>query len=459
MHLGLTLGLAARRRGGGAAAGAYTAAYAANSINPELVADFASGFYAQDGAASTFADLFTFSRASAATYVDSNGVLQTASSGVARTGHHKWNGSAWVNKGIFREPEARTNLITHSENFGSDWVNSNVAINAAATNSPSGAADATRLTATATSGIHSVHQSFNPSGAVAHTFSVYAKPDATANIGILILEGTANGVVHKFDLSDGSALTDEAIGVGLTVVNKLAEYAGNGYYRVSSTVVAAGTAQHRAYIYVLASDGSRVFAGDGESVFVYGAQLEAVSNAAPYASSYIPTSGATATRAAETLSIAGAKMPSYTTAVSIAMAGELSISDNDSWWATLPFLWGEYFDTNYLLLRGHTNGTAGKVALEALLSGNSNANSTPPNSERDVGVSVPYNASARYLSNYMALALEGEAHSPNTNTAPTGLPDLSETDLLVGYNYTGTIEKVVVWGADIGDTGIEEASA
>jgi hypothetical protein len=46
--------LAARRGGGGFS----TAAYAANSINPELVADFVSDFYAQDGAASTFADLF-----------------------------------------------------------------------------------------------------------------------------------------------------------------------------------------------------------------------------------------------------------------------------------------------------------------------------------------------------------------------------------------------------------------
>jgi hypothetical protein len=62
----------------GAPVGGYTAAYAANSIDPELVADFASGFYAQDSAASTFGDLLTYTGASLKTMVDSDGVLKWA---------------------------------------------------------------------------------------------------------------------------------------------------------------------------------------------------------------------------------------------------------------------------------------------------------------------------------------------------------------------------------------------
>jgi hypothetical protein len=56
----------------------YTALYAANGIAPQLVADFASGFYAQDGAASDFETLFaaTTEATSNGTMVDSDGVLK-----------------------------------------------------------------------------------------------------------------------------------------------------------------------------------------------------------------------------------------------------------------------------------------------------------------------------------------------------------------------------------------------
>ena len=61
-------------------------------------------------------DDLNFARASSATYVDADGVLQTAATNVPRIGHHLWNGSEWVNAGYLHESEARTNLFLDSAN-------------------------------------------------------------------------------------------------------------------------------------------------------------------------------------------------------------------------------------------------------------------------------------------------------------------------------------------------------
>jgi hypothetical protein len=45
------------------------------------------------------------------------------------------------------------------------------------------------------------------------------------------------------------------------------------------------------------------------------------------------------------------------------------------------------------------------------------------------------------------------------NTTPTNLPDLGATDLNLAYDYMGTVERFRVWGVDLGDTGIETATA
>ena len=64
---------------------------------------------------SSLSDITTHTRASSATYIDADGILQTAAINEPRVGHHIWNGSAWVDEGYLHESEARTNLILDSE--------------------------------------------------------------------------------------------------------------------------------------------------------------------------------------------------------------------------------------------------------------------------------------------------------------------------------------------------------
>ena len=72
------------------------------------------------------------------------------------------------------------------------------------------------------------------------------------------------------------------------------------------------------------------------------------------------------------------------------------------------------------------------------------------------GVNVPFNIAARHGSTFINGAVDGVALT--ADTTPTALPDLSATDLNLGYDYMGTISMLRVWADDLADVGIAEAT-
>ena len=73
------------------------------------------------------------------------------------------------------------------------------------------------------------------------------------------------------------------------------------------------------------------------------------------------------------------------------------------------------------------------------------------------GINVPYNIASRHGSTFVNGAVNGTALT--ANTTPTSLPDLSSTDLSLGYDYMGNIGTFRVWSQDIGDDGIAAVTA
>ena len=73
------------------------------------------------------------------------------------------------------------------------------------------------------------------------------------------------------------------------------------------------------------------------------------------------------------------------------------------------------------------------------------------------GINVPFNIASRHGSTFINGAVDGTALT--ANTTPIALPDLSATDLKLGYDFMGTIGKFRVWSDDLTDTGIATASA
>jgi len=247
-------------------------------------------------------NLITFSRASTATFVGSNGLIQTAASGVARFDHDPATGESL---GLLVE-EARTNLVTYSEQFDQWFNGSTTTITTNTTTAPDGTSTADKVIPTAASAVHYVMFT-TAQGVGTFTFSVYAKAAGYPRLGIQVWDGAAYQMNTTFDVSAGTIVNNSA---GTAKI----ESVGNGWYRCSctGTTVTGSMGSFPAYWNLQSLPASATaqapFTGDGTSgTFMWGAQIEAGS----FPTSYIPTVASTVTRAADVASITGANFSSW----------------------------------------------------------------------------------------------------------------------------------------------------
>jgi len=232
----------------------------------------------------------TFTRASTATFVGSNGLIQSAAINQARFDH---NPTTLASRGLLIE-ESRTNERTYSEDFSqATYGKTGVTISSVSDTSPSGGATIQKLLEDTSTGAHGFD--FLNAQTGTQTFSIFLKA-AGRQWGRL----TANSVVTWFNLQNGVIGT---VGVGHTA---LITNFGNGWYRCSVSFNAAlsNTIQIRA----ATGDTNLTYTGDGASgIFAWGAQLEAGS----FPTSYIPTTTASVVRSADVCSITGSNFTGF----------------------------------------------------------------------------------------------------------------------------------------------------
>ncbi len=229
-----------------------------------------AGYYDSD----VYDNLFSFARASTATYIDALGVVQTAAVDVAR----------YEDNELLIE-DAATNLLTYSEEFdNAAWIGIDVTIGADAAVAPDGATTADSMVSDA-GDIGYTTQSVSYTAGTTYTQSVFIEPSGKTSFLLLAEAALFADAVPRFAMF---TLT----GAGVAVVSGSGATASielfGSYYRISITFtptlsVSSGN-QFR--------DGT---AGDGVSGFnVWGAQIEEGA-----LSSYIPTVASTVTRAAD----------------------------------------------------------------------------------------------------------------------------------------------------------------
>jgi hypothetical protein len=208
---------------------------------------------------------------------------------------------------LLLEPQ-RTNLVLYSEQFdNAAWTKVGATITANAAVSPDGFTNSDKLIASAaplTTHFMAAVVSKAASN-IAYTFSCYAKNVEGLNLRLLLDDSATagspagQGANLDVNLTTGAEIAPATtFGAGFSNVSGRVDLAGNGFYRIQLTVTSNTATSIRAAFNLLSGTTS-VFTGNGtDGVLIYGAQLEVGS----YATSYIPTLGASVTRVADSAS-------------------------------------------------------------------------------------------------------------------------------------------------------------
>jgi hypothetical protein len=203
-------------------------------------------------------------------------VLLTALSGTPRFDHNPVTGESL---GLLIE-EQRTNLLTYSEQFDNAvWQKQNVTVAANTTVAPDGTLTADTLTPAAANSF--AYQVFSAAAAT-YTFSIWIK---AASVGTSL----------ELNLYTNTGASSVAAAVVTTT---------GSWQRVSVTGTYASASAS-----AWATIGGNASFSTGETLYIWGAQLEA----GAFATSYIPTVASQVTRAADAASMTGANFSSWYT--------------------------------------------------------------------------------------------------------------------------------------------------
>ncbi|GEO38370.1 hypothetical protein SAE02_25180 [Skermanella aerolata] len=237
--------------------------------------------YAATGALS---GIETFTRASSAWAFNQTGTL---SQYAANTPRFDYDPATLASRGLLVE-EQRTNLLLNSNTF-SAWSNSGLSVTGSSGTAPSGSNDAWLLGAGVAEGRGALIVAI-PADTTVYAYSIHLKAGSSAvtDIRLSFVGGS------EYDARVTWATAGISVKKGTHAFSPSLQNIGGGWYRAVMGVANTSRTQVLPYIFP---------AGQGTSatgnVLAFGAQLEAGS----FATSYIPTTSASATRAADTCSI------------------------------------------------------------------------------------------------------------------------------------------------------------
>jgi hypothetical protein len=224
---------------------------------------------------------FDFTRASSATRVNKQGLIETVASGVPRIDFTDANGALKL------EPQ-RTNLVTYSESFSGWGFESPIALTSNSTTSPDGTQNAAKIEYNGSAGGTYFRTTYT---AAVGVFSIYAKKGNWRYLGIRNNGGGSHSV-WDFDTETFSNVqTNHTMSF---------DALGNGWYRIMDYVSVDTAGPHRG-VAITDTTGTEASpsAPAGSYVYLWGAQGE---NSTTYATSYIPTQGSAVTRIADACS-------------------------------------------------------------------------------------------------------------------------------------------------------------
>ena len=372
----------------------------------------------------------TFTRASTATYFDAAGVLQTAATNTPRWDYDPVTHAL---RGLLIE-EARTNVLLNSGRLDNvSWTATNLTVTATATSAPDGTTNAIKGTPVVAVGTHIITPS--PSAITAgstNTFSLFAKAAGYPRVYLQFTNGAqTNGAGATFNLTTGTASAINYIGlgsggsVGMTNI-------GNGWYRCAISVMFDGTSSATSAITFVDNGTTVNFGGDGTSgLYLWGGQIET----GAFATSYIPTTAASVTRAAEACSMPTA---AWFNASTSSLVADCMVQQSPNPSATLvrdACALSDVSANNRLMLRAQIISAA-TAAFGTSVAGTTTASGS-------LGATTA-NASAKVGAAWSGTTGVGSLNGGATVSYAVGMP-AGLTTLTLGNDYSGATAYLNGW--------------
>lgn len=238
----------------------------------------------------------TFTRSSTGSYIDRDGEIKLAESGLQRINMVDLGTDGIRETPTFLLEDTRTNGFTRSEELdNAAWTKIRATVSANATTAPDGKTTADKLVEDGTASNTHVFRRNTPTltDDTQQPWSVFAKAAGRSEIRLTLLQKDGTSAMVWFDLSAGTVGTEtDAVG--------LIDPLGDDWYRCMITADSAnGGTTPLAQVNLGSGSETESYNGDSSSgVYFWGMQFE-VDKAFP--SSYIATAGSTVARAQEVL--------------------------------------------------------------------------------------------------------------------------------------------------------------
>jgi len=380
----------------------------------------------------------TFTRASGATFFDANGVLQTAANDAPRFDHDPVTGES---RGLLIE-ESRTNLLTKSAELDdAAWSKTRATITANAVTAPDGTTSADKLVEDSTaSNTHRVGApNYSAVSGTSYTFSVFLKSEERAHAQISLHITNAGNAFTTLPAIFVNLSTGAVTNPSATVTNSSIVSVGNGWWRVSISAAATSSGTQSAGIYLMSDATTTSYTGDATSgLYVWGAQVEA----GAFPTSYIPTTTAAATRAADSAIVTpissfynqseGTLFAEWRTGPS----GVVSISRR-----VVSFI-SSVIQDSIQIISSNSNSVGPFVFANI----SSTATATAPSSPSAALFLSEYKQAAAWQPSSVSTSINGASVVNSIgNTYPTNIQEMRIGQLGAGTQLSGHIRKIAYW--------------
>ena len=358
---------------------------------------------------------FTVVRATEATRVNEEGLIETMGANVPRL---DYSGGGCP---VLLTESQRSNLLPYSEDFSNAaWIKGNVTVNANQAISPDGSLNADLIQFTVNSG--NIYDNVGGSGD--GSFSVFAK-----YIDIKYIRLRSTGSYAYFDIENGT------VGNTLNVLDTKIENYGNGWYRC--TVIGNNT---NSLVQVFASNTDVGQPTGLGSVYLWGAQFEAGS----YPTSYIKTEGSAVTRNGDQVYGSG-DAATFNDSEGVLMA-EISALDDDSSIKAISLNNGT--DDERVMFYYSSNVISFNVSNSGVSQLSYDYNSTD--------VKIPSKILIKYKVNNFSVFVNGfEVHTDSVGSVPSGLNNLSFDKGDGTLDFYGKTSQIQYFNTALTDSELE----